>query len=182
MYLRRVASRPAIWGEWISCGPLLIFIVVSLDNEPRLRNVDWMMMGSFFVCLTAGLLINFPKSIAMGTFWLVVSFATFLPTLLLPYYCHPSNVWQGAAALAEDQALVQVNSVQYTLIRRYELAWLLTIMDPIFGIIYLLALCGLITPAQTIAGYQILSVLTKGLFVIVAMVPVSVLEIASSWT
>ena len=88
----RVASPAAIWGEWIACGPLLIFVVVTLDNKPRLGRMDWVLMGSFFLCMVAGFFIIIPSSEALGIFWLVVSFMAYLPsifsTLLLPSQQH----------------------------------------------------------------------------------------------
>ena len=171
-YVYRVASCAATWGEWIACGPLLIYVIVSLDNKCSMSTMDWVMIGSFFLCLLAGFLINFPSSVAMGIFWLFVSCVAFLPSVFLPYYCHPSNSQCASISTIalDNQALLQFSSVQHTLIRRYQLAWILTIMQPLIAVTYLLAYGGLITPAQTIASYQTLSVLTKGYFISIAMV------------
>ena len=166
----RVASPAAIWGEWIACGPLLIFVVVTLDNKPRLGRMDWVLMGSFFLCMVAGFFIIIPSSEALGIFWLVVSCVAYLPSIFLPCYCHPSNTEPIALATAEDRALVQFSSMQNTLSRRYQLAWTLSIILPFYTVNYLIAYGGLITPAETIAVYQILSVLTKGFFTSIAMV------------
>lgn len=129
-----------------------------------------MLMGSFFLCMVAGLFIIIPSSVTLGIFWLVVSCVAYVPSIFLPCYCHPSNAEPIAVATAEDLALLQFSSWRNILSRRYQLAWTLTIILPFYTVNYLVAYGGLIGPAETIAIYQILSVLTKGFFTSIAMV------------
>jgi hypothetical protein len=53
--------------------------------------------------------------------------------------------------------------------KRYNLVMWLTIVLPLYTVNYLFALFGTIDAAQTIVIYQILSVLTKGLFAAATM-------------
>ena len=160
-----MASPAAIWGEYLACGPLLIFVVISLDSKCSMNRVDWVLVNSLFLCLTAGFFILFPSSIVMGIFWLLVSCVTFLPSVFLPWYCHPGKIAKENTA---DDPILSV--VQHTLVCRYHLAWTLSIMQSLFIVTYFITYFGLLTQAQTFAAYQILSVLTKGTFVCIAMV------------
>eukprot|EP00596_Hydrurales_sp_CCMP1899_P003636 CAMPEP_0119051700 /NCGR_PEP_ID=MMETSP1177-20130426/73233_1 /TAXON_ID=2985 /ORGANISM="Ochromonas sp, Strain CCMP1899" /LENGTH=828 /DNA_ID=CAMNT_0007031009 /DNA_START=692 /DNA_END=3175 /DNA_ORIENTATION=+ len=152
-----VASPAAIWGEWIASGPLLIFITVTIIDKPHLTRLDWFFMITFFLCLVAGFLIIIPQSYGLGLFWLAVSCLTYVPVLGLPWYdsdIRPIVELEGRALhiFAEGYA------------KRYNLVMELTIVLPLYTVNYLVALSGTINAAQTIAIYQILSVLTKGLF------------------
>ena len=157
-----VASPAAIWGEWIACGPLLIFITVTIVDKPYLTRTDWLVMTTFFLCLVAGFLIVIPQSYSLGLFWLAVSCLTYLPVLGLPWYdidIRPVVALEGRALnlFAEGYAI------------RYNLVMWLTIVLPLYTVNYLFALFGTIDAAQTIVIYQILSVLTKGLFAAATM-------------
>ena len=81
-----VASPGIVWGEWFACGPLLIFITVTIVDKPTLTKVDWFLMISFFVCLVCGFLIIIPSDKRVGEFWLAMSCLTYLPLLYLPFY------------------------------------------------------------------------------------------------
>jgi hypothetical protein len=152
-----VASPAAIWGEWIASGPLLIFITVTIVDKPHLTRLDWFFMITFFLCLVAGFLIIIPQSYGLGLFWLAVSCLTYVPVLVLPWYdsdIRPIVELEGRA--------LHIFSEGYA--KRFNLVMELTIVLPLYTVNYLVALSGTIDAAQTIAIYQILSVLTKGLF------------------
>jgi signal transduction histidine kinase len=157
-----VASPAAIWGEWIACGPLLIFITVTIVDKPHLTKLDWFFMITFFICLVTGFFIIIPSSYGLGLFWLAMSCVTYLPVLALPWYdidIRPTVALEGRALhlFAEGYA------------KRYNLVMWLTIVLPLYTVNYLFALFGTINAAQTIVIYQILSVLTKGLFAAATM-------------
>mmetsp|Transcript_19791 Transcript_19791/g.27208 ORF Transcript_19791/g.27208 Transcript_19791/m.27208 type:complete len:730 (-) Transcript_19791:249-2438(-) len=161
-----VASPAAIWGEWCACGPLLVFIVVTLVDKSYLSKMDVFLIVSFFLCLITGFLIIVPQSIAMGYFWLTISCVTYLPLLYLPLYTrhHTGNIY----AMPEDEdAFFKQYSERYT--KRFNLSMVLTVILPLYTVIYIVALFGVVGPAETIAIYQVLSVLTKGLFSAVTM-------------
>jgi signal transduction histidine kinase len=157
-----VASPAAIWGEWIACGPLLLFITFSIVDKEDLSKLDWFFMWSFFLCLVAGFLIIIPQPYELGIFWLAISCVAYLPLLYLPWY---------DLEIKEDSDLegrsLELLAEGYA--KRYNLVMWLTIILPLYTVNYLLALFRMITPAQTIAIYQILSVLTKGLFAAATM-------------
>jgi hypothetical protein len=178
-----VASPAAIWGEWIACGPLLVFITVTVDNKPRLTKMDWFMMVTFFLCLITGLFIIPPQPFGLAQFWLFVSCLTYAPLLYLPWYTNDdmgSGSGQGQevhSLIAEDEAQQRqdsdnhaksISKIEHGRERYYLSVWL-TIILPIFTVNYLAGLWGAIDYAKTIAIYQILSVLTKGLFTAICM-------------
>jgi hypothetical protein len=152
-----VASQPSIWGEWIACGPLLIFIVITIVDKKSLTILDWFFMVSFTVCLIAGFIIIIPQSTTPALFWLSISIITYLPCLALPWYdcdIRPTLELEGRA--------LQLFAEGYA--KRNNLIMWLTIVLPLYTVNYLAALFDCISPAQTIVVYQILSVLTKGIF------------------
>ena len=128
--------------------------------------MDWFMMGTFFLCLITGFFIIIPSSEAIGIFWLVVSCVTYLPTLYLPCYCNNRTPVQLVTA---DGDLIFLGA-QHIFSRKQRLAWMLTIVLPQYTVNYLIAYAGWITPVETVAIYQVLSVLTKGLFATITMV------------
>eukprot|EP01041_Mallomonas_annulata_P002749 gene2749-5415_t len=165
-----VASPAAIWGEWIACGPLLIFIIVTVVDKPYLTKTDWLLIISFWICLVTGFLIIPYQPYGWGVFWLVISCLTYLPLLYLPCYVGkcPSVYSDGldySTIPTEENEL----NLTHAHLKRYNLSVWLTIILPLYTINYLVAWAGGIDAATTIAIYQVLSVLTKGLFTALCM-------------
>ena len=147
-----VASPGAIWPEWLACGPLLIFITLTVVDKPALAAVDWAMMISFFVCLLAGFLIIVPQSEVMGKFWLFVSVVAYVPTLYLPLY--DMGAWMKAAYEAvETDADSELDMADLVLIterfaKQRDLSICLSVVLPIFTVVYFLGLYGYLAPLQ----------------------------------
>ena len=153
-----VASPAAIWGEWIACGPLLIYITVTIVDKPDLTPTDWALMICFFVCLVTGFFIIVPESYAIGVFWLVVSCVTYIPVLYLPWY-------DGGVINTfdpEDEKNMTLFATRFA--KHTNLSIWLTIILPFYTVNYLLAMWGFFGVNTTIVVYQVLSILTKGLF------------------
>ena len=128
-------------------------------------------MISFFICLIAGFFIIIPQNYALAVFWLVVSCLTYLPLLYLPCYVKTYSRWVYTDLRMETTFVGsdRSNSISQRYAQRYNLTIVLSVLLPLYTVNYLLALAGYINPAQTIAIYQVLSVLTKGLFAITTM-------------
>jgi len=133
-----------------------------LVDKPELSKMDIFLMASFFVCLVTGFFIIVPQSKAVGYFWLTVSCVTYIPVLYLPF-----DNGNNYAMTDGDEVFIKQYSERCT--KRFNLAMVLTIILPLYTVIYLIALFGGAGPAETIAIYQILSLLTKGLFSAVTM-------------
>mmetsp|Transcript_30216 Transcript_30216/g.41566 ORF Transcript_30216/g.41566 Transcript_30216/m.41566 type:complete len:767 (-) Transcript_30216:185-2485(-) len=168
-----VASPASLWGEWCSSGPLLIFITVTMVDKPDLSKMDWFLIISFFCCIICGFLIIIPQPYAVAMFWLVMSCATYLPLLYLPFHVkrfdniiEPSAIYQCNDNEDDSDAWP---SFSQRFAQRFNLSMWLTLVLPFYSITYFIALFGGINIMLTIAIYQLLSVLTKTLFAAVIM-------------
>ena len=155
-----------MWGDWFGTGPLLIYIVVLLDNKRFLTRMDCFLMAAFLLSLLAGFFIIIPSPEAVAIFWLAISCFAYLPVCYLPWYCKTSSRMQLATADGDAIDL----GIRHMLSRKQQLAWVLTLSFPLFPLTYFLAWGRVVNPAQTVAIYLILSVLTKGVFASITMV------------
>jgi hypothetical protein len=153
-----VASPGPIWGEWIACGPLLIIITLSIVDKPEFSRLDWGLIITFWFCLVAGFFIVIPQNYAAGMFWFLVSCITYLPVLYLPFY--KADVDPGVMNASNDDTSFKIVAARFA--QRDNLSMWLTLVLPLFTVNYIIAMANGFGPAETIAIYQILSVLTKG--------------------
>ena len=159
-----VASPAAIWAEWITTGPLLVFLAVTINGKLHLNYIDWILITSLPVCVIAGAFIIISPSVAIGQFWLIVSIITFCPLLYLPFYkvYKDTYFYHNYSGLnMEEESLMESisNKKQF-----YLSLWLIIIL-PFYTVNYLFAMANFIGVSVTMAIYQILSVFTKGLFI-----------------
>ena len=66
-----VATSASIWGEWLSCGPLLVFMATTINKKRFLRNTDLMFIISAFLNIVFGFLIIPKQSKGLALFWLL---------------------------------------------------------------------------------------------------------------
>jgi signal transduction histidine kinase len=163
-----VASPAAIWGEWMASGPLLIYITLNICNTSELTKTDMALMGSFFLCLLAGFLIIIPQSPGLAKMWLTFSCLFYLPLLVLPWYKGKHEVVVSDEKSIAEEHHTRTYFAESPEMRRNLSIWL-TIVLPLYTIVYLVALWGGIDYALTIALYQVLNMITKGLFSAVIM-------------
>lgn len=144
-------------------------------------------MICFFLCLITGFFIIIPSSIEVGQFWLTISCATYIPVLYLPFYDDGMSSLSSVDSWSGDD----MDSMPQRYAKRTNIARWLTIVLPIYTLLYVVAAYDGIDYAQIIAMYQvliiflttlslnyyhhhcsniqILSVLTKGLFAAATM-------------
>jgi hypothetical protein len=161
-----VASPGPIWGEWLACGPLLIVITLSIVNKPEFNRIDRALIITFWFCLLAGFLIIIPQPYEAGMFWFLLSCLTYLPVLYLP--CYGADV-DAYVIDSNDKDVTVLRTASARLAQRYNLSMWLTVVLPLYTVNYIVALGKGYGPAETIAIYQVLSVLTKGLFAAATM-------------
>ena len=53
-----VASSASVWGEWIACGPILIFTTIGLVKQTSISVEDTFLILSFVLSLIGGFLLN----------------------------------------------------------------------------------------------------------------------------
>lgn len=158
-----MGSPGAIWAEWTSAGPLLIYITVTIIDKPSLTATDWFLIITFYVCLITGFLIIPQQPVGLEQFWLFISCITYVPCLFLPWYSKNSAFnFKREQPLAADGDFTEVVGDRYT--QQQNLAMWLTIIMPLFTVNYLAATWGGIDVPTTIVIYQLLSVCTKALF------------------
>ena len=165
-----VASPAPIWGEWIACGPLLLFITLTIVDKSSLNRVDIFIMICFWLCLITGWFIIFPQPYESGMFWFLVSCVTYIPVLYLPFYSASSDSTVCTDHLQpanQDTSLTKIFIARFA--QRRNLSLWLTVVLPLYTVNYIVALAGGYGPAETNAIYQVLSVLTKGLFAAATM-------------
>lgn len=158
-----VASSAAIWGEWIASGPLMFFMTASITDKVKLSRIDWFFIISFFLCLMAGFFIIIAEDHFVGTFWLIISFLAYAPTLYLPWCqdCKKITIYSN------DIEKIAILSKRYAI--QCNLSASLTSILPFIGITYLVAMWNRISKVETVATFQILSLISKGIFVAASM-------------
>jgi len=156
-----VASPAAIWGEWCASGPLLIFITVAMVDKPDLSRMDWFLILSFFVSLFTGFLMIIPQPNSTAIFLLFISCISFCPTLYLPFYL---KQYDGSLNEQIEENHEQFSKFSQRFAQRYNISFGLTFVLPLFAVIYIISMFGLINDPVTILSFQILSVVTKGIF------------------
>ena len=159
----RVATPASLWGEWISCGPLLIFFTVSMVGKDKLNRMDLTIMITFFLTIIFGFITIIPQPTFFGYFWFLLSSVSFLPTLYLPLHVSQPH-HQESMDLEVGLKHRSIRGEQ-----RFHFAVWLTIAFPLFPLVYLLAALNVIGPGDTIGLFLLLSVIAKGFLLIVIM-------------
>jgi signal transduction histidine kinase len=150
-----VASPATIWAEWLACGPLLVFITVSVVDKKELSTQDKVYISTFWLCLLFGFLIIFEQPYWLAMFWLVLSCLFYVPMMYLPWYDEDTTDFDSEILTGHLAEMKE---------KRLQLIIWLSIILPLFTINYLVAMWGFINIPTTVIIYQVLSVLTKGLF------------------
>ncbi len=162
-----VASPGAIWAEWIACGPMLVFITVTMVDKPSLTSMDWFIMVNFWLCLVAGLAIVPQQPYGWAVFWLVVSCLTYLPCLYLPFYDSTLDCLRylehtyNKSALTHEWSDDELGVIAERRAKQFNIAVWLTIALPLYTVNYLVALWGGIDVVTTIVIYQVLLVQSR---------------------
>jgi hypothetical protein len=102
------------------------------------------------------------QSYVGAMFSLVVSCVTYCPMLYLPWYT-------ADLAIFDKQVEAQLQVFAESNAQRYNLSVVLNIFLSLFIVVYFVALLNGIGYAETIVGFEILSVITKGLFAATTM-------------
>ena len=110
-------------------------------------------MTCFFICLITGFFIIIPSSVEVGQFWLTISCATYIPVLYLPFYDDNMTSLGSVTSYTggDDMEALPQRYAQRTNIARW-----LTIVLPIYTLLYIVATYDGIDYAQIIVMYQVL--------------------------
>ena len=155
VYLR-VTSPAAMWGEWFSCGPLLLLSVLGAQDKRHLSQVDCILLVMFTFNLVSGFCINFTKTVAAGQAVLILSIVSYAPFFFLPLFLRINMEESFGSALSYKK-------------KRYLLTLTFILGMPLFGVTYLMAASNVIDAAVTILTFQFLSLAIKALYAAVLM-------------
>ena len=150
-----------MWGDWLSTGPLLIFIAAGSVVKSKSHRTDLVMIVSFFFCLLFGFLPIVPQPYWLAVLWILLAFICYVPVLYLPFHVRAQPT--DYENLEENNPFAKRNN------HSFQLALWLTFSLPLFPLNYLLSAFKVIGPEETISIFLILSVLTKALYVAIAM-------------
>jgi len=176
-----VPTPAAVWPEWLTLGPLLIFVTVTVVDKPRLSSHDWFFMTSFCLTLLTGFFIVFPQPRASAVFWLVVSCVTFLPLLIFPKYVkeyidgdYHSTGPTSISVVGSSEAKQDISqdpkfkafAVSYA--KRKNMAMTLAILFSLYPATYLIGMFGYLSLPTSAVAFQLFSALSKGLYAMFA--------------
>jgi len=140
-------------------------------EKPRLSLMDLFLITTCFLCLLTGFFIIIPQPYSLAVFWLVVSFTSYIPLIYLPFHVKAfvAVIQPTTQSDESDGSVVLRPQLSQRFAQQYNVSVFLTMILPLYSVNYLVSLCGGFNAIQTIVGYQILSVVTKGLFAAATM-------------
>jgi signal transduction histidine kinase len=161
-----VANHKATWAEWLSCGPLTVLSCIIVVDKPTFSLIDWGITVALFVSLLAAFCIIFPQPYFSALMLLVVSCTAFVPVLFLPVYL---RVRPDFHEMSPKISAYNFSILEEAHKMRYSLSVFLVLSFCLFPLVYLAAMWGFIDAASTVASFQMLSVVTKGLIAAACM-------------
>eukprot|EP01033_Poteriospumella_lacustris_P016855 gene16855-12065_t len=105
-----VPTPAVIWPEWSISVPLLIFIIVSIDDKPYLSYDDVLAVISLHLCIVCGALLQYTSSTIVSAGLLVFSCLFFLPCLFL--------MWKSSCELNSLLKMSMVSEAKRGLFQR----------------------------------------------------------------
>eukprot|EP01041_Mallomonas_annulata_P006753 gene6753-13688_t len=162
-----VRSRATRTGEWISCVPYLMYIVIAIDYKPHYSNRDKTVLVSITLAMIFTCLLQFPVSFSVAIAFLIIglSFAA-----ISAYYFLVGDI-QGTADLDDEMARLyfeEIYSVGGQKRTRNRLAFLLCCTFPLFPFIYFLSMGKIISHDTTDLLFIIANMSAKMFFSAVA--------------
>ena len=140
-----VTTQAAVWGMWFTSGPIVVFITLTIIDRSSLSRLEWLTIAGVGLGVASGFVVLVPQPSQSAEFFLALAFALFSPSLALP--CLRWGREHGPQARRW---------------RAYSL--LLLLLFGLFGLNYLLSVFDVTSSAFTLSAFQVLSVITLGLF------------------
>lgn len=159
----KVSTPASIFGEWIACAPLIIFFAITNISNPFVLKLNWTWITAFIIAVISIYFVAVPQDYGRRLVVLCVTFTAYVPVFFLSlYYTNYNPVALSVPTAANVDRMVSVFSDCYS--ERYKLSAWLFIVIPLFLINYAFAALNYLDVPQAIAVYNILSIVTKGLF------------------
>ena len=154
-----VATPAMLWNEWLSNGPMIVFLTLALTEKKDFNRTDLAIMISFFVCIVCGFLPIIPQPRYLAYLWIAMSSVACLPVLLLPWYVS----CQKQVPDIEEAASNQMSNVKRQK-QQYSLALWMAVVCPLFPLNYILAATKVIGPGESVGIFLLLTLLLKAFF------------------
>jgi signal transduction histidine kinase len=148
-----VATNASIWGEWLACGPLLVFIIETTNYKETMSWLDFSFIAAIFLSILCGFLIIPSPSLVVANAFLVLSFLSFGYIIYLPF--HIFHKQQEDPGDIENANMKVDNTVSFFL------SIMCMVMFGLYSVVYMVAYFKYLNHEQTISAYFILSVMTK---------------------
>lgn len=186
-----VVSPAAQWPEWITTVPFLVYITISIDTQKRsLVCSDYVVIFGMALCIAMGwaLQLQLPGDWSAAT--LIFANLTILSTIFLVHRAQgdpdrampslgstmlPFQVYESlptsSETLPEDVSVYTERAAKEisTEVRMKTLSYLLFVVFPLFPVIYIAALVGLLDYNWTYIGFQFAGLVAKLLFTALAV-------------
>jgi hypothetical protein len=188
-----VVSPAAQWPEWITTVPFLVYITISIDTQKRsLVCSDYVVIFGMAVCIGMGwaLQLRLPGEWSAAT--LILANLAILSTIFLVHRAQgdtgrtssslrstrlrlPFQVYDtlptSSEVLPEDVSVFTERAAKEisTEVRIKTLSYLLFVVFPLFPVIYIAALVGLLDYNWTYIGFQFAGLVAKLLFTALAV-------------
>lgn len=138
------ASHASLWGEWIACGPLVVYTILAISDEPDLTREDWFILGSFTVCLIAGWVIIPEQPMGWAWFSFAVSCVAYMPMCAMPYCIHqrfhhcqsPHHRASRTSSFNECASELTQTFSEERMTRCYNAAVLMNILLPLYTVFF----------------------------------------------
>lgn len=147
-------------GEWISCVPLIIFMVISVDNKQRMSTRDFMKIVFITIAMVLYSSLQLNWSIIVSGILLVLTNISFFVSLWL--LIADSNWF----SFRKGTVVSDGNDIQHLL--RNRLTKLLTVFMPLFPLVYYLSAAKVLDHDNTAFAFILANLSTKLMFSVVA--------------
>jgi signal transduction histidine kinase len=129
-------------------------------NKPSFLFIDWFLIVLYFFSLVFGFLVIIPQSSEMSKFWFVSSCLAYTPITFIRLFIEGTNKRRAFSSLNED-------SLPY--IKQRDFCYWVTVTMPLFVLSYLLAVFRVFDANMSALSFQLLSMVTKGLYTALLM-------------
>ena len=157
LILFSVPSPATQWFEWMACVPLMLFIVVSIDDKPQLSRTDVVCVASMFLSILCGALMQAVSSKEVCMFLFLLGSIFFFSIPVVAYNCHNELMKIRIVMSASEDY-----SRKLTLaLRKCILANWIFISFPAFPTVYMLRATNMINDDLCLISFQLIGSIAK---------------------
>ena len=94
-----------IYPEWITVGPFMVFVTVTLTERTKLSAMEWSSVWLTGATLLFGFCLSVSPTYPAALFFVIVSVLCYLPTLYMPFYLREMDLCELPAPEGASWAL-----------------------------------------------------------------------------